>query len=285
MGLGAIDWEDASLPVLTEAQCGEWYDARGHWVVEHCGRLWVGSRRCVFQPVHHMAKLSSHEATRPARACLGFRARLAETARECANASLPVHTLPDPQSYELGRLRPTPRRQVRNGLRAVDLVALEIPDLILDQGYAVATEAHARDNGIELPGRAEFRKNVLSYFEPPRGLILAAVRGQQLLGFSLTFAVDTTAYHDMVYVTNQGLANKVPVCLFHAFATLVSRQPQLQELMHGVHVRNDEGLCEFKRRIGLVVTAVPARAWFPRGLDGLIRRARREQYYQVTGRG
>lgn len=285
MGLGAIDWTDASLPVLSETECGEWYQARDRRVVEHRGRLWVESRRCFFQPVHHLAQLSAHEATRPARSCLGFRARLAEDAWERANGSLPAHTFPDPQSYELGRLRPTPRRQVRQGLRAVDLVALEIPDLILDQGYTVAAEAHARDNGIDLPGPATFRKNILSFFSPRRGLILAAVRDLQLLGFSLTYAVDAAAYHDMVYVTGQGLADKVPVCLFHAFATLVSRRPQIHELMHGVHVRDDEGLCEFKRRIGLAVTQLPARAWFAIGLDGLLRRARAQKYYQVTGRG
>jgi hypothetical protein len=55
--------------------------------------------------------------------------------------------------------------------------------------------------------------------------------------------------------------------------------------MHGFHVRDDEGLCEFKRRIGLVVTAVPARVWFAGGLDGLLRCVRPHQYYQVTGRG
>jgi hypothetical protein len=98
VGLGAIDWEEASLPVLSEAGCGEWNEALGRRVVEHRGRLWVEWRRCFFQPVHHLAKLSAHEATRPARSCLGFRARLAEDAWQWANGSLPAHTFPDPQS-------------------------------------------------------------------------------------------------------------------------------------------------------------------------------------------
>jgi len=283
--LGAIDWENASLPVLSEMEHGEWQEANGRRVVEHRGRLWVEWRRCFFQPVHPLAKLSRLEATRPARSCLVFRARLAEDAWQWANGSLPAHTFPDPRSYDLGRLRQTPRRQVRQGLRAVDVVALETPDLVLDQGYAVVAEAHARDACIDLPDRETFRKMVLSLFSPCRGLILAAVRGRDLLGFSLPCAVDTAAYHGMVYVTGQGLANKVPVCLFHAFATLVSRRPQIQELMHGLHVRDDEGLCEFKRRIGLVVTPLPARTWLASGLDGVLRRARPHKYYRVTGRG
>jgi hypothetical protein len=72
--LGGISWGDASLPLLSEAEGGEWHEARGRRVVEHRGRPWVESRRCFFQPVHHLPKLSAHEATRPARSCLGFRA-------------------------------------------------------------------------------------------------------------------------------------------------------------------------------------------------------------------
>lgn len=285
MSLDAIHWEDATLPVLNEAECARWQEARGRRVVEHRGRLWMESRAFMYQPVHHLAKLTGYEATRPARSCLGYRARLADESLECSNGSLPAHTLPEPQNYDLARLRQTPRRHVRHGMRMVDVVALEAPDLVLDHGYEVATAAHARNNAINLPSAPVFRKNIESYFAPRRGVILAAVRDRQLLGFSLTFAVDRAAYHDMVYVTQEGLANKVPICLFHAFATLVSRQAVLQEVMHGLHVRNDDGLNEFKRRIGLTVSPLPTRAWFAYGVDQFLRRARPHKYYRLTGRG
>ncbi len=284
MTLCAISWDAARLPELTEAQCAEWQDIRGRRPVEHLGRWWMESRPFVFQPVHHLARLTPDEATRPARRCIGFRARLIDDAADRSDACLPAHTLPDPQSYDMSRLSQTPRRYLRQGMRAVDIVALESPDLILDQGYEVASAAHARDPGIGLPPIAQFKRNIESYF-PGRGVILAAVRDQRLLGFSMTFAVDRAAYHDMVYVNNEGLAARASICLFHAFATLVSRQPALVEVMHGLHVRDDLGLNEFKRRIGLVVSPLPARAWFAPGPDQFLRRVRPHQYYRFTGRG
>lgn len=285
MTLGAIHWEDARLPELSEAECAEWQHNRGRRTVEHRGRWWMESQPFVYQPVHHLARLTPYEATRPAGTCVGYRARLTEDAVKLANGSVPAHTLPDPQGYDLSRLSQTPRRHVRQGMRGVDIVALEVPDLVLDQGYEVASAAHARDPGIDLPGPDAFRRNIESYFSPRRGVILAALRDRRLLGFSMTFAVDRAAYHDMVYVDNEGLANRVPVCLFHAFATMVSRQPALVEVMHGLHVRDDDGLNEFKRRIGLAVSPLPARAWFARGLDQFLRRARPQKYYRFTGRG
>ena len=51
-------------------------------------------------------------------------------------------------------------------------------------------------------------------------------------------------------LTGADRANKVPVCLFHALATLIARRPKLPELMHGFHPWDDEGLCEFKRLPG-----------------------------------
>lgn len=280
-----MHWQEAALPVLTEQECAAWWRVRGRKVVEHRGRLWVESTRFFYQPVHHLARLRRAEATRPAPCCLGFRARLSGEDEPHANGSLPIHSLPSPASYDLSKLSQTARRQVRTGLQAVDLVALKEPDLLLEQGYQVAEEAHARDPGIDLPGPAAFRQLVLSYLNPRRGLILAAVRGRALLGFCLAYAVDKAAYHDMVYVTAEGLKSKVPVCLYHAFATVASRQPGIEEAMHGVHVRDDDGLCEFKRRIGLPVAQLPARVWFAPPLNGVLRRAKPEKYYQLTGRG
>lgn len=47
----------------------------------------------------------------------------------------------------------------------------------------------------------------------------------------------------------------------------------------------DEGLCEFKRGIGLADTSLPTRAWSARGADGPLRDTRPQEYCRLTGRG
>lgn len=284
MSIRATPWEQASLPVLDEAACVAWRLARGQSVVEHRGRYWWQSRPGFFQPVHHMARFRLAEATRPRPWCLGFRAMLAEEEGR-ANGALAIHRLSEPRSYDIGRLSPPRRQQIRRALRDFDVVALDAPDILLDQGYALGQEARARNAEIHLPEPAAFRREVETYLDPPRGLILAAVRGDRLLGFTLTFAVGRTAYNDSVYVGEEGLAKKVPVCLFHAFASLVARAPGVDELMHGFHIRENGGLNEFKRRVGLEIVRLPARVWLFPGLDHLLRTYRPDKYYQVTGRG
>ena len=283
MDIRATDWEEAALPVLDEAGCAAWQAARGGRVVEHRGRYWLESSRFFFQPVHHLARLSRAEATRPVPWCLGFRALLTADDGAHASGAMPAHLLPASPTYSLARLSQHRRREIRQGLRSFDLVALTGPDLLLDQGFATAREAHARNPGIVLPDEATFRRTVLSYFDPPQGLLLAALRGDRLIGFSLTFAVGHAVYHDLVYVGREGLKCRAPICLFHALADIATRDPRLVELMHGLHVRDNPGLCEFKRRLGLEVTRLPARVWLAPGVKELLRLRSPHRYYRLTG--
>lgn len=279
-----VDWQEARLPVMDEAGCATWQEARGVRVVEHRGRYWMESAPGFFQPVHHLARLTADEASRPSRRCLGFRAVLAEPCLPEANGCMPAHLYPEPQHHTLERFSGTQRRQIRQGLRSFDLVALREPDLLLDQGLAVAQEARARNPGIPLPHAAAFHRSVLAYVEPPQGLVLAAMRGKRLLGFALCYAVDQAVYHDLVYVGDEGLRDRAPICLFHALATISARNPRLLELMHGLHVRANPGLCEYKRRLGIEVRPVPARCWMVPGLAPLLRAVAPCRHYRLTGR-
>jgi hypothetical protein len=121
-------------------------------------------------------------------------------------------------------------------------------------------------------------------FEPaPRGLVLAALQGDRMLGFATGFAVDEAAYHGVVYVGDEGLPHHVSLSLFHAFATLVARRRTIRELMHGLEDRDDLGLLEFKRRIGLVVTQVPARVWLAPGVGPLLHYLHPQKHYRWVG--
>jgi hypothetical protein len=55
-------------------------------------------------------------------------------------------------------------------------------------------------------------------------------------------------------------------------------------LVHGLHAREDEGLCRYKAWLGLPVERMPSRVVMLPGLGPLIRRRKPDAYYRLTGR-
>lgn len=283
MGIEAVDWASAELPVLDEPAVAEWLAARGKHVVEHRGRFWAELTRAFFQPVHHLAQLSAREATRPAWWCASLRARLTASDRDAATGAFPVHLMEGIDGYGPVRLSARRRQQISQASRNVQILVLRAPGLLLDQGYPVMQQAHARNPKITLPSPEAFRRDVALMFDPPRGLVFAGVRDGRLLGFSTAFAVDSAAYHELVYIGDEGLPHNLSLCFFHALATLCARSGRIRELMHGSYVRDDSGLVEFKRRLGFAVTLLPAKVWLAPGLRPLLRRFRLEKLYRWGG--
>ena len=278
-------WEEARIPVLGEAAFAAWQEELGHHVIEHRGRYWVEVGRGFFQPIHPLARLRRDEATRPTRRCWGFRARLAHEDELHADASIPVHLLPDPQSYGLQRLSGRRRRYVRVSLRDFDIVVLASPDIVLDQGYRLAEEAHAHNRNSVLPAPGAFRRKVESHFVPGRGVALAALRHDSLLGFTLIYAVDGMAYEHSGRIGREGLERNVRLCMFHVVASIVQRSAGIGELMNGFHAPEAESLCAFKHDQGCEVVQLPARAWFAPLIEPVLRRMRPHTHYRLAGIG
>jgi hypothetical protein len=276
-------WEEARIPVVGEAAFAAWQEELGHRVIGHRGRYWVEVGRGFFQPVHPLARLRRDEATRPTRRCWGFRARLTPEDELHADASIPVHLLPDPQSYSLQRLSGRRRRYVRVSLRDFDIVVLASPDILIDQGYRLAEEAHAHNHNSVLPTPGRFRRKIESNFVPGRGLALAALRHDRLLGFTLIYAVDGVAYEHSGRIGREGLDRNVRLCLFHAVASIAQWSPGIHELMNGFHAREAESLCAFKQDQGCEVVQLPARAWFASPIEPVLRRMRPHEHYRLAG--
>jgi hypothetical protein len=276
-------WEEAHFAVLGEVEFAAWQEELGHRVIEHRGRYWTEVGRGFFQPVHPLARLRRDEATRPTRRCWGFRARLAREDERHADASIPVHLLPDPQSYGLQRLSKRRRQYIKAALRDLDVIVLASPDVLIDQGYRLAEEAHANNPNVVLPDAGGFRRKVESYFVPGRGLALAALQHDRLLGFSLIHAVDGVAYDHSGAIGREGLDRNVPSCLFHVVALIAQRSPHVDELMNGLHSREAESLCAFKESQGCEVSYLPARAWFAPLVEPVLRRVRPHSHYRLAG--
>src|SRR3954447_12862449 len=119
----------------------------GREVVLHRGRWWVRVVPGFYQPVHLLARMRPDEATRPTLRCWGLRASLAPEFAASANGSIPAHVLPDPRGYDAGRLAPSQRRKLRKHLPEFDLVALDRPDILLEQGYTRSCGRRTRATG------------------------------------------------------------------------------------------------------------------------------------------
>ena len=279
------DWEQACFPIVGEAAFAVWQEELGHRVVEHRGRYWVEMKRGFFQPIHPLARLSRDEATRPSSRCWGYRARLTAEDEAYADATLPVHVLPDPQSYGLQRLSGRRRRYIKSFLRDFDVVVLDSPDLLLEQGYRLAEEAHAHNHEFALPEPRKFRRKIELYFVPGRGLAVAALRHDSLVAFDLIHAVDGVAYDHSGAVGREGLEHNVRYCMFYLVASIAQRSPGVRELMNGQHTPEVESLCAFKENQGCEVVQLPARAWFAPLVEPVLRRIKPRQHYRMVGPG
>jgi hypothetical protein len=283
MTAGFRAWEEASLPILREAELAAWQRALGRRVVEHRGRFWEMIAPGFFQPVHLLARLSPEEATRPSPWCWGFRARLAPLKAASVAAAIPVHLLPAPQSYDIGRISPKRRRLIRKALRELDVVALDAPDILIDQGHTLLRQASARKSAVPLLSQSAFRRLVETCLAPRRGLVLAALHRRELIAFSIGRAVDGTAEQLRMAVGDAGRPHHLGLALFHALASIAARTPGLLELVNGLHAREDAGLDEFKAGQGLEVVQLPARAWFLPGAAALLRLLGPHRFYRLTG--
>jgi len=280
-----VPWTEGVLRPLTEIDVARWMADLGFRIVEHHGRFWLALKPGFYQPVHPLAELSAEQATAPVFACWGIRARLANTDAAFANAQMPVYMLPDLAGCNLGRLSAKRRNQVRKVEKTIDLVAVTTPDILLDQGYAVAREAQALNPSNTVPGEAAYRRWIISHFKDQRALILAGLYQGRLLGFSTNWMADGVFYQDKLYVGREGRARDLAMGLNYVCTMIAARHPQARELMCGRDLPQNPGIAEFKRSMGLRVVHLPARVELAPLVGPLLRSLRPHTYYRLTGRG
>ncbi len=283
MPISGTAWRDAVFPVMQEADLARWLRAGGASIVEHAGRHWQRVVPGFYQPIHFLARLRAVEVVRPRLFCWGQRAVLAEADAMLANATLPIYVLPDLAGYSLRRLDGRRRNAINKAARTVDLIALDQPDIILEQGPAILREAAARNPRNSGVAAERFADWVRAGFDRPGPVFLAMVRDGTLLGFSVGFAVEGAAYYHQHFIADAARSLNLDRFSFHAKAVMAQRTPGIHTLANGLHVPENEGLTDFKESQGLVVAAYPTRAVIQPLVGRLLQRYRPCQYYRLTG--
>jgi hypothetical protein len=278
------DWREATLPMMREADLARWVRAGGGKVVEVEGRFWAEVVPGFYQSLHYLARFTAAEFVRPSLLCWGMRAVLAEVDAPAANVATPVHVLPDLAGYGPGRLCRRRRQEIAKAERNVDLVVLEKPDIVVQQGYALALEAAARNPRNRPVPQAAFKTWVEDAFVAPGPIVLGMLLGNRLLGVSFSFAIDGIAYSHQAFIGCAGRSLHLDLLCFHAEALMAQQTPSIHTMVNGLHAPENEGLCDFKRRQGLVLAQYPSLTTMHPLAGSVIRHLRPHQFYRLTGR-
>ncbi|MGI9610485.1 MAG: hypothetical protein ACR2NL_09370, partial [Acidimicrobiia bacterium] len=267
---------------LTEEEFAGSLSARGTRVRRANGRFWrVDQGR--YQPTHFFAQLAGTEMSRPAHDCWAYRAALNNGDASKANGAIPLHIIRDPGAYELGNLRSSKRRQIRASLNKLDYVEVIEPDLILQQGLGVLKSAVNRHGFGRLHTEGSYRKQIDSFFNPRRGLILGALRHDELVGYITMFAVQGVAYIDEVHLASDALDTHVGPGLTHHATQAGVRSQGITAIVHSLSVPERPGLTQFKEQMGFPVVEVPAFHWVAPGAKQMLRFLRPHGFYRFTG--
>jgi hypothetical protein len=277
------DIGQARIPVVTESEYAEHLRRLGRRVKHHRGRFWRESRPGFYRPVHDLARLTVRQATRPTVACWGFRACLTESDAHLANARSPVYLVSDLGEFDEDVLPSSRRYELRKARRLSRLVHLTGPAVLREQGYQVLRSAHSRNQYGSLPTMKRYLEELEHFSSRANGIVLAGLVDGTLGGYVTGFAVDATAYVQAVVISTEALSTQLSTGLTYEFMHSCRRSPGIEELVHGWHTPEDEGLCWYKNRLRLPLRRVPTRIGLLPGTAAVLRWRHPHQYYRMTG--
>ncbi|MFN6518475.1 MAG: hypothetical protein RMY29_028865 [Nostoc sp. CreGUA01] len=273
----------AVLTSMTEEECADWYRQRGMHVIRHCDRYWKETVRGFYQPLHWLARLSAQEANSPTLLSWGFQATLSEIDATLANASMPIHWLPNLENYDFQSLTSNRRNHLRRCYKRVNIVQLNKSTLLQQQGYEVFLSALKRTAHRQIPSKKDYLTGVADYIVSEKQLILAGFNGDELLGYITGYAVNSTAYIDEVIIATQALSTNISTGLLFEFAQICRRSGLIRELVNGLHSREDEKLCIFKEGMGFQVKHIPAKVQINPIIEQFIQWRYPDKYYRLVG--
>ncbi|MHC0062273.1 hypothetical protein ACWATR_05000 [Nostoc sp. UIC 10890] len=273
----------AVLTSMTEEECADWYSKQGTHVIRHRDRYWKETSRGFYQPLHWLARLSAEEANSPTPLSWGFQTTLSEVDATSANASMPIHWLPNLQNYDLQSLTSNRRNHLRRCYKRVKIVQLNELTLLQEQGYEVFFSALKRTAYRQIPSKKDYLTRLANYVAPERRLILAGLNGTDLCGYVTGYAVNGIAYIDEVVIATEALSTNIGTGLLFEFAQVCRRSGLIRELVNGLHSREDEKLCIFKEGMGFQVKHIPAKVQINPIIEQFIHWRYPHKYYRLVG--
>jgi hypothetical protein len=275
--------EEALPRVLTEQELAEWRREQGYRVSRARGRWWSQNVRGFYQGMHYLARFRADEARRPAALCWAYRAALAPEDSQAANSTWPVCILPRLSDYDDSALRRSVRQDLNKSRRRVNIVWLNEPTLLREQGYEVYLAGSKKVGRAKTKSREKYLAGVDGFVRDRRRLVLAGVVGDRLVGYCDSFAVDGTAYGWNIYVHPDFYSANVHMGLQFETWQAYRRTGYVMQAVNGLHTPEQPGLMAYKERLGFQVVRVPAVLAMPAPVLLLLRKRRPWVHYRLTG--
>ena len=278
------DSATATLAPFSEATLAEQLSREGGSIRESRGRYWRRLKTGFYAPVHWLARYSLQEAQRPG-ACWGFVAGLDEGSAGEANATIPMHVIADLQAYGPKNVPKTTRRSRRRlDERGIRIVHVTDERLLHDQGHAVMCEWRARKD-LPLPGREAYVAQARRRLESGAWLALAALDGDELLGYTWVWAVDHAAYlHEYAVRTAAMSAGlRLSAVLNYEAVSVLQRTASISEVTAGQVQAEEPGALAYKLEQGYPIKQIPARLRMPWPVARFLRATRPYAYQRLTG--
>ena len=277
------DIDKTVIQSLTAAEFATWQGKLGKNIVEHQGNYWQETVIGFYEPIHWLARFRSPQATNPTPLSWGFRVTLSEDEVNAANASMPIHLLPNLKNYDLQTLNTKRRSQIRKCRNLVKIVELTSPIILQEQGYEVVVSGLTRTAYTKPPLKDEYLKEITKYFYHKGHLVLAGFIGEKLGGYIGGYVVDGTAYIETTMIATEALSTNIGSGLIFEFAQICRRSSEVHELINGLHSRENESLCVFKQQMGFEVKYVPAKVQMNSIIENFIKWKYPHKYYRLTG--
>jgi hypothetical protein len=218
----------------------------------------------------------------------GFRTALDDASRGQANASIPLHLVPDVDRYDESVLPRDARRAIRRMTRrSIRIVHVTDMRVLVDQSYPVAEDWYRRvDRPTPMPSQERHLADLERRLADPSWMVLAAIDAEdRLLAYQLSWAIDDAGYLWEIKVASDALRLGITAVLDYEAVRTFQRAGSIRRITAGLHQPEKATLTAYKVRHGFPVVQVPARAWILGPVGALMRRRRPEAYYRLTGRG
>ncbi len=279
------DVSEAMLQPFTEQELVDELREGGSKVEQHRGRPWLVSSRGLYTGIHLGARFSAEEAKRPSPRALAYRVVLTDADAARANASLPAHILTNVADFSSAQLSSNRRYHLRRCRKNVQIVQVMDMALMADEGYDVFVSAQERTRVSyrEMWSRDTFVKRRSKWVDADRRITLAGLIDGRVSGYLSGYAVDSTAYLEIVDIATDALKTHVSTCLHVAFVELCQRSPGITEIVHSQHIPEDKALGTYKSGVGFPVVRLPVRLSLPPMVGPLLRWRRPFVHYRLTG--